>query len=172
MPKKKLRAEISRQRSSMTALELYMNGEVNENGISLSVSEETTGGCRLGRIDLSIASDELEQSDNLQMQEPIRLYLPVDESPRELTAIYMFSSWWSRPAFVQKLSDIPDKTQVLLLRYDNRYACFVPMVGERFKSYLTCGSQTQLQLVLTALYGGISEVHEPLFLYASWTSFH
>ena len=37
MPKKKLRAKISRQRSSMTALELYMNGEVNENGISLSV---------------------------------------------------------------------------------------------------------------------------------------
>ena len=166
MPKKKLRAEISRQRSSMTALELYMNGEVNENGISLSVSEEMTGGCRLGRIDLSIASDELEQSDNLQMQEPIRLYLPVDESPRDITAIYMFSSWWTRPAFVQKLSDIPDKTQVLLLRYDNRYACFVPMVGERFKAYLTCGNRTQLQLVLKALYGGISEVHEPLFLYA------
>ena len=166
MTEKKVRCEIERQKMPKVALELYVNGDpVTKDGMSLSVSEELSGGCRLGKMELTIENKELSECCNLKAQMPVRLFLPMSEMPTDITALYMFSSWWSRPAFVRSLKEIPDKTQVALFRFADRYGCFVPMVGERFKAYLTQGTDTQLQLVLTALYAGVSELHEPLYLY-------
>lgn len=167
---KRLRCVIERQKSPVSELGLTMNGETERDGIRLSVSEEVSGGCRLCRLDLSIANEELSDCNNLAAQTPLRIFLPMEEQPRAVTAIYMFSPWWTRPAFVRGLSDIPDKTQVALFDFDDRFGCFVPMVGDRFKAYLTGGTDTELQLVLTALCGGISRVCEPLYLYAEASS--
>ena len=167
MDNKMIRIEVARQKRSALTAEVLQNGEaVEKDGVRLSVTETISGDCRLGGIDLRIINEELSACDNLKTLAPVRLYLPMHELPQDITALYMFSSWWSRPAFVQSLTEIPDMTQVALFRFADRYGCFVPMVGKRFKSYLTVGTQTELQLVMTALYGGLSEIREPLYLYA------
>ena len=163
----KIRCEVERQKKQKFVRELCLNGaEVAEDGLRLSVSEELCGGCRMGRMDLTVENEELSECHNLEAQLPVRLFLPMREAPTDITALYMFSSWWSRPAFVRTAKEIPDQTQVALFRFADRFGCFVPMVGDRFKAYLTHGTDTELQLVLTALYAGLSELHEPLYLYA------
>lgn len=161
-----IRCEVDRQRGRHTAFELILGGEAVKDGVTLSVSEQTLSECRYGRVDLRIENEELSVCDNLSAETPLRVFLPLVESPLAVTALYMFSSWWSRPAFVKSVADIPDKTQIALFRFADRYACFLPMVGERCKAYLTGGTQSELQLIVTALYGGLSELHEPLYLYA------
>ncbi len=161
------RCEVKRQRGHDIATDIPLNGgEISKDDITASVSEVLSGECRLGKIDLNISDQELEICDDLDMPAPVRLFIPMSEKPLNITALYMFSSWWSRPAFVQSPADMPDKTQVALFEYRDRYACFVPMVGNDFKAYLTGGTESELQLVLTALCGGISQVREPLYLYA------
>jgi len=160
---KAVKCVIEQQKDSVTELELRINHEeVKSDGLNLYIREDRYGECDRGLIDLTFESEELSEFNGLAFQTPIHIYLPVDETPVSVTALYMFGSWWSRPAFVQKLSDIPDKTQVALFKYADRFACFVPTVGDRFKAYLTSGSDNGLHLVLSALYGGINEVHEPL----------
>ena len=161
------RCAIKRQRGHDIAADLPLNGcEISTDDVTASVSEVLSGECRLGSIDLRISNPELEVCDNLDMLTPISLLIPMSEKPLNITALYMFSSWWSRPAFIQSPAEIPDKTQVALFQYRDRFACFVPMVGKRCKAYLTGGTASELRLVLTALCGGISQVHEPLYLCA------
>ena len=164
---KTVSCEIYRQKAQPVLTEVTLNGgAVSCDGVTLSVSETSAGGCRVGSIRLAIQSGELEACRNLEAEAPVKLRLPVTELPEQITALYMFSSWWSRPAFTKSVADIPDKTQIALFRFADRYACFLPMVGERCKAYLTGGTQSELQLIVTALYGGLSELHEPLYLYA------
>lgn len=165
--RKKLRCEIERQKKKTTSIDLYLNGgDTVKDDVRLSISEETLGECACGKIDLSVRNEELSECVNLAAEKPVCIYLPMTELPLNITALYMFSSWWTRPAFVQSPADIPDRTQVALFRYGDRFGCFVPMVGDHFKTYLTSGTDTELQLVVTALYGGLREIHEPLYLYA------
>ena len=165
--RKILRCEIERQKKKTTSIDLYLNGgDTVKDDVRLSISEETLGECACGKIDLSVRNEELSECVNLAAEKPVCIYLPMTELPRNITALYMFSSWWTRPAFVQSPADMPDRTQVALFRYGDRFGCFVPMVGDHFKTYLTSGTDTELQLVVTALYGGLREIHEPLYLYA------
>ncbi|MBP3897740.1 MAG: hypothetical protein J6D57_07945 [Mogibacterium sp.] len=69
---------------------------------------------------------------------------------------------WSRPGFADSFKDIPDRTQVALFRYSDRCGCLVPMVGNRFKSYLTGGTEDEICLVMTALRGGLESLDEIL----------
>ena len=107
--------EIVRQKAQPVMTEVCLNGgAVSCDGVTLSVSENSTGGCRVGSIRLAIQSGELEPCCNLETEAPVRLHLPVTEQPKNITALYMFSPWWTRPAFTQRLSELPDKTQTAL----------------------------------------------------------
>ena len=164
---KPIRCRITRQKGHEITAELMLNGDpVTVDGATLSISEESSGNSRMGRFALTLEHHELEECNDLDAMEPIRLFIPMDELPQSITALYMFSPWWTRQAFVDSLKDIPDKTQAALFKFKDRFGCFMPMVGEVFKAYLTGGTETELQLVVSALYGGIREVHEPLYLYA------
>ncbi len=148
--------EIVRQKAQPVMTEVCLNGgAVSCDGVTLSVSEKSTGGCRVGSICLAIQSGELETCRNLETEAPVRLHL-----------LYMFSPWWTRPAFTQRLSELPDKTQTALFCFGDRYGCFVPAVGARCKAYLTGESDQALTLVLTSLHGGLSELNELLYWYA------
>ena len=165
--RKEIRCEIIRQSGLPLVMAPLINGdEVVDDCVRLSVHEQKTDDCVLCSFRLKIDNDELAECNNLEAQSPVRVYLPLRESPQSITALYMFSPWWSRPAFVQSPVDIPNKTQVALFRFRETYACFVPMVGERFKAYLSGGTATELRLTVTALYGGLSDIREPLYVYA------
>lgn len=164
---KTVSCEIYRQKAQPVLTEVTLNGgAVSCDGVTLSVSETSAGGCRVGSIRLAIHNEELEACRNLEAEAPVKLRLPVTELPEQITALYLFSLWWTRPAFTQRLSELPDKTQTALFRFGDRCGCFVPAVGARCKAYLTGGSDNALTLVLTALQGGLSELDEPLYWYA------
>ena len=84
----------------------------------------------------------------------------------EITAMYLYNEWWTRPAFVNSLEDIPARTQVAFFQYKDRYACFVPMIGQAFKTYLIPGTKTEIALEMTAWTGGQRSLEEPLYLLA------
>lgn len=84
----------------------------------------------------------------------------------------MFNEWWTRPAFVKCFKKIPDRTQVLFLKYSDHYACMVPMVGRKFKTFITGGTENKICMDMTAGVGGISSVEEPLYLIAEAPSLY
>lgn len=162
-----LRCEVKRKSGIPLVMPPSINGgEVINDCVRLTLNERKADGCIISSLDLKIDNDELSECNNLAAQSTLRVFLPLRELPQSITALYMFSPWWSRPAFVQSPEDIPDKTQAALFRFRDKYACFVPMVGERFKAYLSSGTGTELQLIMTALQAGLSEIHEPLYVYA------
>ena len=164
---KKIKLQINCQKGKAVEAELLMNTEAYESdSIHIEVSERTEKGCQLGELHLKIKNEVLSERFNLSMEKPIRIYLPMQEYPEKITAMYLFNAWWTRPAFVERLQDIPDRTQVAFFKYADRYACFVPMIGSRFKTYLVSGSETELCLEMTSYMGGQDRVDEPLYLYA------
>ena len=164
--KQQVRLRIDLQKGKPVETTALINAEgVEKNGIRAALTEHAAAGCRIGRIQLQIHKETLSEPNNLSMEVPVRIYLPM-ECPEKITAMYMFNPWWTRPAFVEKFQDIPDRTQVAFFKYKDRCACFVPMVGGQFKTYMTSGTETELCLEMTAGLGGQSQVDEPLYLLA------
>ena len=141
-------------------------GSCEKENIYAELSEYTEDGCRIGMLHLNIKNETLSDKANLAMEHPIRAAIPVRERPVKITAMYMYNTWWTRPAFVERFQDVPDYTQVAFLQYEDWFACYVPMVGETFKAYMTSGTETELCLEMTACMGGQSQVDEPLYLIA------
>lgn len=92
--------------------------------IYVEVSENRSYGCRYGQIRLNMRQGALRK------EKPIRVSLPTVQSPEKITAMYMLNDWWTRPAFVEGFQEIPARTQVAFLKYPDRFACLVPMVGK------------------------------------------
>lgn len=165
--KKKIKCQIYCQKGKEIEAEVFMDkGRYEKEGIFIEISEAVENGCRYGKIRLDMKNKACRENFNLRMEKPIRLYLPMEECPENITAMYLFNEWWTRPAFVKKFQEIPDRTQVAFFRYPDRFACLVPMVGKEFKTYLAGGTETEICLEMTAYIGGQKEVEEPFYL---WT---
>lgn len=142
-----------------------------KDGLQIQVLEEKEGDCRIGRLSLNIKNESCRENANLDMENPITIWLPL-ERPEKITAMYLFNEWWTRPAFAEKFQEIPDRTQVVFFKYENRYACMVTAVGENFKTYLTAGTEDEVCLKTTAGLGGQNSVDEPLYLIAEAPGFY
>lgn len=163
-----IRCRIRCQKGKAMDVELGINSDAfEEKNMYLAITETVENGCRLGQIHLKFRNEaHTDGGRYLCMEDPVQLLLPMEEHPQNMTAMYMYNEWWTRPAFIQSYGDIPDRTQVLFLQYPHKYACFVPMVGRQFKTYLSAGTQDELSLEMSAGLGGQSEVQEPLYLQA------
>ena len=170
--KRNIRCQIRCQKGKRIDAEISMafnaidTGFYEKDNICLEVAENVIDGCRCGEIRLNMKNESCRENFNLRMEKPIRVYLPVEECPEKITAMYLFNEWWTRPAFVSGFQDIPDFTQVAFLKYQNRFACFVPMVGRFFKTYMIRGTETEIALEMTAYSGGQKNIDEPLYLLA------
>ena len=165
--KKNLRCQIYCQKEKSIHAEFSIEPGIYETeSIRIQVAESITGGCRLGKIRMNMKNEACRENFNLRMEKPIRVYLPMAERPEKITAMYLFNEWWTRPAFVDCIQDIPDYTQVAFFRYHDRFACFVPMVGKEYKTYMVSGTETEICLEMTAWLGGQKDVDEPMYLFA------
>lgn len=126
--------------------------------IYVEVSENRSYGCRYGQIRLNMRQGALRK------EKPIRVSLPTVQSPEKITAMYMLNDWWTRPAFVEGFQEIPARTQVAFLKYPDRFACLVPMVGKTFKTYLEAGTEQEVCLEMLSSLDGQTEVDEPLYV--------
>ena len=142
-------------------------GALEEDGFRMAVSERDAGGCLLGEISLDILQeDPLGERFNLALETPVRVFLPMKERPKKITAMYLYNPWWTRPAFADSFREIPPRTQIAFFQYEDRCGCLVPMVGKHFKSTLTAGTDTELCLEMTACVAGLNRLEEPLFLWS------
>ena len=165
--KKNIRCQIHCQKGKEINAEFSIDtGIYEQDGIRIEVKDHATDGCRYGEIRLHMKNESCRENFNLRMEKPIRVYLPVTECPEKITAMYLFNEWWTRPAFVSGFKDIPDFTKVAFFKYQDRFACFVPMVGRDFKAYMVSGTETEICLEMTSYLGGQKEVDEPLYLLA------
>ncbi|MBD5395785.1 MAG: hypothetical protein HDR71_16325 [Lachnospiraceae bacterium] len=169
--KKNIRCQIYCQKGKKIDAEVSLDtGIYEKDGIRLEVKDKVIDGCRFGEIRLGMKNESCRENCNLRMEKPIRVYIPMEECPEKITAMYLFNEWWTRPAFVSGFQDIPDFTQVAFFKYKDRFACFVPMVGQEFKTYMVSGTETEISLEMTAYLGGQKEIAEPLYLLAEGSS--
>lgn len=161
-----IRCEIYCQKRKNIYAEFPLNsGRYEGDGIRAGITENTREGCRIGNFSLHIKNISNTENFNLRSERPVRIWLPL-ERPERMTVMYLFNQWWTRPAFIDAFRKIPDRTQVLFLQYRDHCVCMVPMVGEKFKTYITAGTENEICLEMTAGLGGISSMTEPLYLMA------
>ena len=77
---------------------------------------------------------------------------------------YMDSNYWSAPFFGKDYTKVPGKTQAILIEDEDGYLCILPLVGERYRTYLT-GSEKGLKSITYADCDGLQECRDPLFIY-------
>ncbi len=143
------------------------SGWSETDNIRMKVQADEKDGSLLGTLELSIHTNTLEESCLLEKERPVRITLPLAERPEKITAFYMFNPWWTRPAFPASCAEIPDKTQIALLKFRDRIVCLVPMVGDRMKTMLCPGDDEQcLCMEMTAYVGGFCNLREPVFLWS------
>jgi hypothetical protein len=158
------------------------NGDVFSGLVPVNQKEYTLGCARIHLEEresealqlVSLRLDLMQENqwlfEGLEQDAPIRVYLPLEPKPEKMTALYLFSDWWTRPAFVERFEDIPPRTQVLLLKNEAGFACLVPMVGRDWKATVNGGTEEALCLELSAGVGGYLSVEEPLYVLAEGES--
>ena len=132
----------------------------------ICIEEQSSGQVRIVSLHLDLLQEDHWIFDGLDREAPVRVYVAPDQMPEKMTALYLFSDWWTRPAFVERFEDIPQRTQVLLLKGTDSCACLVPMVGREWKAAVNGGTENELCLELSAGVGGYMSVDEPLYILA------
>lgn len=166
-----LKMEIRRQ-SGETAVGMV---PVNQENFILGstcvcLKEQRSGQLQSVSLHLNLLQEDHWIFDGLDLKAPVRVFVPLDPKPEKMTAMYMFADWWTRPSFAERFEDIPPRTQVLLLKWKDKCACLVPMVGEHWKATANGGTETELCLELSAGVGGYMCVEEPLYILAEGDS--
>ncbi len=116
---KKAVLKVRRQKTG--ELELAQEKPVREGereGWLFEDGKEITGGFVLGKIPdgqtgwltFTISNTAVEENANLRMETPVTLDLYISEKPEKITAMYLFSDWWTRPAFLNSFAEIPPGT--------------------------------------------------------------
>lgn len=132
----------------------------------ICIEEQSSGQVRIVSLHLDLLQEDHWIFDGLDREAPVRVYVAPDQMPEKMTALYLFSDWWTRPAFVERFEDIPQRTQVLLLKGTDSCACLVPMVGREWKASVNGGTENELCLELSAGVGGYMSLDEPLYILA------
>ena len=139
-------------------------------GVSVSLRQETDGGCELISIVLRPDNESGGKMKSLRAEKPLRLLIPFEKHPEALTAMYMLNPWWTRPAFVKGYEEIPELTRIVFARFKDCFACLFPMAGQQFMTMMGPGRETEILLEMSAGTESGCQVDEPVFLYAEGRS--
>lgn len=164
-----LKLMLNRQKSGKTELEVRTDGQKfegrSENAYACFNLEESEG-CTLARLTVSLKNEAFRENDNLDAKDPVILCMETEEVPKRMTALYLHRDWWTRPAFVQRWEELPERTQCVYLEYEDGYGCLMLLAGERFKANAKGMENGKLCLNMTAYKGGQSGFSEPVFVWA------
>lgn len=135
-------------------------------GADGSFTTEDEQGVGVGRLKFLIKQPFADECDNLALRKPVVLDLHLTEMPERITSVCQHSDWWTRPNFVSDFNELPAKNQVLFLKYSDRYVCFVPNVGDVYRTWVIPGESGCISLEMYAALGGIGKVDETVFVVA------
>ncbi len=133
---------------------------VNEDNLSFDFSETEEDGCQIAAVTLK-ADGQILKAEN-----PVRICVPAEKKPKALTAMYMLNPWWTRPAFISSFEEMPEKTRIAFLKYEDSYGCLLPMIGSEFMTMLTKGTQDSYCFEMTASVAHPADMEECLYVYA------
>lgn len=128
------------------------------------VTIERTGDCLTGRVKAQLKAEAFRENDGFAMEAPVRLTLAPFKQPKRITALYLHRDWWTRPAFLQDFSQVPERTQCMYLDYGDHYGCLYLMAGDEYKTMACAGRADALTLELTAYQPGGLSLEEPVFV--------
>ncbi len=144
------------------------SGDSNKkDNIQTFFSIEQESNCEIAKVKIDVSREETWDTEGLIAEEPITIDVSFDSMPEKMTCMYLYSEWWTRPGFVEKSTDIPAKTQVLFCKHKDFYSCFLPMVGNTYKTYINpSDSCNQLRFVMDAGISGVRNVNEIIYIYS------
>ena len=161
---------LNRQKSGRTEFDAGFRREEGEwaaesEGMRAALRLEEKGDCVLGCLELSLKTEPFRENDTLALLNPVTVCLET-EKPVRMTALYLHRDWWTRPAFVEKWEELPERTQCVYLEYPDGYGCLMLLAGNEYKTNAAGREEGKLCLSLTAYKGGQSHLKEPLFVWA------
>ncbi len=161
---------LNRQKSGKQELEAVRGEkgafEAQAEGVSAGLWLEETNGCVLGRVKVSLKNESCRENDNLALTNPVTVCMETARQPLRMTALYLHRDWWTRPAFVTKWEELPERTQCVYLEYEDGYGCLMMLAGTEFKANAVGLEAGKLCIVLNAYRGGQSCADEPVFVWA------
>ena len=84
--------------------------------------------------------------------------------PEKLLAVYQHKSWWVRPAFADKITEIPDRTQMLLLKYPEETICLTAACGDVYRAdFCAAEDDSSIRVRVSSNRVGDCNVHTPVF---------
>lgn len=75
----------------------------------------------------------------------------------EILTIYQHKCWWTRPAFPKSFADVPDNSQLVLLKYKKQYVCMLAVCSEIYRGDLE-GTENGLMIRLSSNCSGLNVV--------------
>ena len=160
---------LNRQKSGVAKLMTQPDDQGFTGGDEMAFAAlglEEAGGCTLGRLSVRLKNEAFRENDNLAATDPVVLCMETKEAPKRMTALYLHRDWWTRPAFVRRWEELPERTQCIYLEYEDGFGCLMLLAGEQFKTNAKGLEEGKLCLNVTAYKGGQSEIKEPVFVWA------
>lgn len=71
----------------------------------------------------------------LDPQEGARFALQLSK-PMRITGVYQHKQWWTRPFFTDQFAEIPDRSQLVLLEYQEFTVCLLAICGDIYRTDL------------------------------------
>lgn len=79
------------------------------------------------------------------------------------TALERHSEYWCRPAFCASPADVPDETQLLLMKNGEKITVILPVVSDAYRTVL-CGSGEAITAKTFSLCDGLTECSAPIMV--------
>lgn len=166
---KDLALTIVRQKKGEETLPLTAAGgcwEHKGEKVSARVTLREENGILSAWLEVELTTEPFRENDLFSSAWPVTVEISVDELPSRMTALHLHRDWWTRPVFITRPEDLPERTQFLCMETSGGAACLLPMVGNAAKCALFPGRPGVFTLRLTANRGGVSRFEEPLFFLA------
>lgn len=84
----------------------------------------------------------------LSAHNSLEISLALDEDT-PFMATYQHKAWWLRPAFGKKYAEIPEKTQLLILKKEQQYEVYLAVCGEESRTDI-CGKSNGIRISVSS----------------------
>ena len=132
--------------------------------VTACITLESTENMMVGYVSINIENHPFWENFNLSGNFPVGITLDFGETPENMCALYQHRDWWTRPAFINSYDEIPDRTQSLYIKNNGSISYILPMVGEKTKTYISKGKDSELYLSMTAYTPGINCIDDVCFI--------
>lgn len=148
--------------------EIHYSGETKE--VIAQMSAEEADGVTVVKVrgEWKVKEPYFGRQKYFSHQQGLLLELGKIESDSGFMAVYQHKDWWLRPAFFQKNSEIPERTQLLMWKKDGIYFAAVSVCGNMLRSDMKSGEKG-LSLMVSSNCGGMPVMEDVVLSMAEGT---